>query len=104
MIIGVEDDIGFAMLIFTLFIAMLWVTTGRSAYLLFGVVLFAVGAIAAAHIVPHVDTRITDMAAPQAHTPSWSRASTPWPTGASGGRASGSTTPPATSLRHHAAT
>ncbi len=58
-IIGVEDDIGFAMLIFTLFIAMLWVTTGRSAYLLFGVVLFAVGAVAVSHIVPHVDTRIT---------------------------------------------
>jgi peptidoglycan glycosyltransferase len=59
LVIGVEDDIGFAALIFTMFIGMLWVTTGRSAYLLFGVVLFAVGAIAVAHIVPHVDVRIT---------------------------------------------
>ena len=68
-VIGVEDDIGFAMLIFTLFIAMLWVTTGRSAYLLFGVVLFAVGAVAVSHIVPQVDTAHHHMAAPQAHIP-----------------------------------
>jgi cell division protein FtsW (lipid II flippase) len=58
-VIGVENDVGFAMLLFTLFIAMLWVTTGRFAYLIFGVLLFCVGAIAVSHIVPHVDARIT---------------------------------------------
>jgi cell division protein FtsW (lipid II flippase) len=58
LIIGVENDIGFAMLIFMMFIALLWITTGRWAYLLFGVILFAVGAIAVSHIVPHVNSRI----------------------------------------------
>ena len=43
-VIGVENDIGFALLIFTLFIALLWVTTGRIGYLVFGLLLFAVGA------------------------------------------------------------
>ena len=32
-VIGLEDDIGFAALLFTLFIGMLWVTTGRVGYL-----------------------------------------------------------------------
>ena len=32
-VIGLEDDIGFAALLFTLFIAMLWITTGRFGYL-----------------------------------------------------------------------
>ena len=31
-IIGLEGDIGFAALLFTLFIAMLWITTGRLAH------------------------------------------------------------------------
>jgi cell division protein FtsW (lipid II flippase) len=59
LIIGVENDIGFAMLIFAMFIALLWVSTGRWTYLVFGVLLFTVGAVAVAHIVPHVHTRIT---------------------------------------------
>jgi cell division protein FtsW (lipid II flippase) len=59
-VIGVEDDIGFAALIFTMFIVLLWITTGRWPYLLVALVLFAVGAFVAAHLFPHVHTRIAD--------------------------------------------
>jgi cell division protein FtsW (lipid II flippase) len=59
LVIAVEDDIGFAMLLFVLFIGMLWVTTGRFAYLVLGIVLFAVGAVAAAHLFPQVHERVT---------------------------------------------
>ena len=42
-VMSLEDDIGFSALLFTLFIGLLWVTTGRTGYLLLGVVLFGVG-------------------------------------------------------------
>lgn len=41
---SLEHDIGFSALLFTLFIGLLWVTTGRTGYLVLGVVLFLVGA------------------------------------------------------------
>ena len=56
--IGIEDDVGFAMLVFTMFVVLLWVTTGRWAYLLFSVLLFAVGAVVAAHLFHQVHTRV----------------------------------------------
>ena len=59
-IIGVEDDIGFAALLFTLFIGLLWVTTGRAGYLVFGFVLFAVGAIFTAHFFSQVHSGWTN--------------------------------------------
>jgi cell division protein FtsW (lipid II flippase) len=59
LVIGVENDIGFAMLIFTLFIALLWITTGRAAYLVLGLVLFAIGALVAAHFFSQVHVRIS---------------------------------------------
>ena len=43
-VIGLEDDIGFAALLFTLFIGLLWIATGRVCYLVLGFLLFAVGA------------------------------------------------------------
>ena len=45
-ILGAENDIGFAMMIFALFISMLWVTTGLRAYLGLGAVLFVSGGFA----------------------------------------------------------
>ncbi|MGH9090332.1 MAG: FtsW/RodA/SpoVE family cell cycle protein [Acidimicrobiales bacterium] len=59
LIIGVENDIGFAMLVFTMFIALLWVTTGRWFYLVVGVLLFAAGATLAAHLFPQVHERVS---------------------------------------------
>ncbi len=43
-VMSLEHDIGFSALLFTLFIGMLWITTGRTGYLLLGVILFAIGA------------------------------------------------------------
>ena len=57
-VIGLEGDIGFAALLFTLFIALLWITTGRIGYLIFGAVLFAVGAYITARYFGQVHTRI----------------------------------------------
>ncbi len=58
LIIGFENDIGFALLIFTLFVGMLWITTGRWGYLVFGFALFAAGAVVSAHLFPHVHQRV----------------------------------------------
>lgn len=58
-VIALEDDVGFAALVFTMFVVLLWVTTGRWAYLVFAVVLFGVGAFVAAHLLPQVQARVT---------------------------------------------
>jgi cell division protein FtsW (lipid II flippase) len=60
LVIGLEGDIGFAALLFTLFIALLWITTGRLGYLVFGAVLFAVGAYITARYFGQVHTRISE--------------------------------------------
>jgi cell division protein FtsW (lipid II flippase) len=57
-VIGLEDDVGFAALLFVLFIGMLWVATGRAGYLILGFLLFAVGAIIAAHYFGQVHYRV----------------------------------------------
>jgi cell division protein FtsW (lipid II flippase) len=58
LVLGAEGDIGFALLIFVLFISMLWLATGRGAYVVVGLVLFAVGAFVASHLFSHFDARI----------------------------------------------
>jgi cell division protein FtsW (lipid II flippase) len=58
MVIAFENDIGFALLIFTLFVGMLWITTGRWGYLVFGLALFAVGALVSSHLFPQVHQRV----------------------------------------------
>jgi cell division protein FtsW (lipid II flippase) len=57
-VIGLEGDVGFAALLFTVFIAMLWLTTGRFGYLVFGAVLFAAGAYVAARYFGQVHIRV----------------------------------------------
>ncbi len=71
-VIGLEDDIGFAALLFVLFIGMLWIATGRVGYLILGFVLFAGGAIIAAHYFGQVHYRVDQ----------WLN---PWPTTSSPG-------------------
>jgi peptidoglycan glycosyltransferase len=58
-VLGVENDVGFAMLIFTLFLALLWVSTGRVVYLVIGLLLFGLGALVAAHSFSQVHERIS---------------------------------------------
>lgn len=60
LVIGLEDDVGFAALLFVLFIGLLWIATGRVGYLVLGLVLFAVGAYITAHYFGQVHTRITE--------------------------------------------
>jgi len=57
-VMSLEHDIGFSALLFTLFIGMLWVTTGRTGYLVLGVVLFAVGAYLASHYFYQTHIRV----------------------------------------------
>ena len=57
-VLGFENDVGFAMLLFTLFLALLWTATGRVAYLVAGIALFVVGALVAAHYFPQVHERV----------------------------------------------
>lgn len=65
-VIGLEGDIGFAALLFTLFIAMLWITTGRFGYLIFGALLFAGGAYISARYFGQVHTRVDEWLNPWA--------------------------------------
>lgn len=65
-VLGLENDIGFAMLLFTLFLALVWTSTGRVVYLVFGIVLFVAGGIVAVHSFPQVHERITDWLDPWA--------------------------------------
>jgi cell division protein FtsW (lipid II flippase) len=66
LVLGAEHDIGFAALIFVLFIAMLWLTTGRWSYLLFGLVLFVVGALIADRLFTQVHLRVSEWLHPTA--------------------------------------
>jgi cell division protein FtsW (lipid II flippase) len=58
-VLGAENDIGFALLLFALFISMLWVTTGLKTYVFLGVGLFAGGAIIAAQLFTQVHSRVS---------------------------------------------
>ena len=58
-ILGAENDIGFALLLFALFISLLWVTTGLKTYVLLGVGLFAGGAVLLASAFTQVHARVT---------------------------------------------
>jgi cell division protein FtsW (lipid II flippase) len=60
MILGGENDIGFAMLLFALFFALLWVTTGLKSYLVLGFALFVAGAYVAYKLFHQVQFRVSD--------------------------------------------
>ena len=60
MLVLVEtNDLGSALLFFGIFLAMLYVATGRLLYVTLGLGLFAAGAAGAYHFVPHVRARVT---------------------------------------------
>ena len=58
LVVVVSRDLGTALLFFGVFLTMLFVATGRRAYVLFGSVLFVVGAGVAYLLFPHVQERI----------------------------------------------
>jgi cell division protein FtsW (lipid II flippase) len=53
------NDLGSGLLYFSIFLAMLWVATARWPYVAVGAVLFALGAYALYHVVPHVQDRVS---------------------------------------------
>jgi cell division protein FtsW (lipid II flippase) len=57
-VMSLEHDIGFSALLFTLFIGLLWVTTGRTGYLALGVVAFAIGAYLAGKYLNQTHVRV----------------------------------------------
>jgi cell division protein FtsW (lipid II flippase) len=65
-IIGGENDLGFAMLIFALFIAMLWVTTGLKSYVVLGLGLLVGGAFLADKLFSQVQIRVSEWLNPWA--------------------------------------
>lgn len=62
-----ENDLGSSFLFFALFLGMLWIATGRSAYLLLGGGLFGGGAAFALTAVHHAQTRVQSWLHPFAH-------------------------------------
>jgi cell division protein FtsW (lipid II flippase) len=58
LILGGENDIGFAMLLFALFFALLWVTTGLKSYIGLGLALFVGGALLADKLFSQVQQRV----------------------------------------------
>jgi cell division protein FtsW (lipid II flippase) len=57
-VLFLEKDLGASLLYFSIFVVMLWVATARTAYLLIGGGLFAVGAFIAFQTFDHVQTRV----------------------------------------------
>jgi cell division protein FtsW (lipid II flippase) len=54
-----QKDLGLSLLVFGIFVAMLYIATGRAVYVLLGTLMFAGGAFAAWKIFPHVQDRIS---------------------------------------------
>ena len=57
-VILLERDIGFSLLLFVLFLAMIWVVTGRWTYLLIGAIAFLAGTFLAVQVLSQVHVRI----------------------------------------------
>jgi cell division protein FtsW (lipid II flippase) len=53
-----QKDLGSSLLFFAIFVAMLWMATGRPIYLIAGVGMFAIGAFIAGRLFSHVAARI----------------------------------------------
>ncbi|MGH2660648.1 MAG: FtsW/RodA/SpoVE family cell cycle protein [Actinomycetota bacterium] len=58
LVLFVEKDLGASLLYFAIFVVMLWVATGRTAYVVFGALLFAAGAAMGYAAFAHVQDRI----------------------------------------------
>ena len=59
-IIGAENDLGFAILIFALFISLLWVTSGLKSYVALGLGLLVGGAFLADKLFSQVQLRVSE--------------------------------------------
>ena len=57
-VLFLQRDLGASLLYFGIFVVMLWVATGRAAYVVIGIVLFAVGALLGYLAFSHVQLRV----------------------------------------------
>jgi cell division protein FtsW (lipid II flippase) len=57
-ILFLQKDLGASLLYFGIFVVMLWVATGRAAYLVIGLILFVIGAYAGWLLFDHVQLRV----------------------------------------------
>jgi len=57
-VLFLQKDLGASLLYFAIFVVMLWVATGRTAYLVIGLVLFAIGAGVGYATLAHVQDRV----------------------------------------------
>jgi cell division protein FtsW (lipid II flippase) len=57
-ILFLERDMGASLLLFGVFTVMIWIATGRTSYLVLGVVLFAIGAYIGYLFLPHIQDRV----------------------------------------------
>ncbi|HET9061036.1 MAG TPA: FtsW/RodA/SpoVE family cell cycle protein [Acidimicrobiales bacterium] len=62
-----ENDLGSSFLFFTLLVGLLWIATGRWAYLGIGAGMFAAGAVFALDVIHHAQTRVQSWLDPWAH-------------------------------------
>lgn len=67
LILLAENDLGSSFLFFTLLVGLLWVATGRWAYLGLGTGLFAAGAVFALDVIHHAQSRVQAWLDPWAH-------------------------------------
>jgi cell division protein FtsW (lipid II flippase) len=58
-VLFLTNDLGGGLLIFSIFLAMLYIATGRWPYVATGAMLFALGSWAVYHLVPHIQNRVT---------------------------------------------
>ncbi len=58
MVMVLQRDLGSSLLFFTLFLVMIYVATGRAAYVIIGMALFSVGAVTSWRLFGHVQTRV----------------------------------------------
>lgn len=66
-VLGAENDVGFAILLFILFLGMLWVATGRETYVAVGVGLFLGGGFVASKFFHQIHDRISWWFNPWSH-------------------------------------
>ncbi len=67
LVLAVEHDVGFAVLLFAFFIAMFWLATGHWRWILFGTGIFAVGFFVGIRILPQVQERMSVWLHPFSH-------------------------------------
>jgi cell division protein FtsW (lipid II flippase) len=59
LVLGVENDVGFSMLLFALFISLIWIATGRLFYVVSGAAMFSGGMYVGARLLTQIHARVS---------------------------------------------